>query len=482
MSSLFSFRDPSGRLFTAGGRLLRVVNDPAIPDAMALLNSNRARQCMDTGHLVKTRVLDSTEAADLLEGYEGSFPFSYTDVRMVLEHERVDFPSFPCEWPSEMLWAAGTLTLDLAEAFLHDGIGLKDATPSNVLFRGPAPIFVDILSFERRDPTDPIWLPYAQFVRTFLLPLLVDKYFGLPSYGLFFEHPDGVRPDDIYRLLGPFRKLVPPFLTLISLPVWFARKLDQEHTAIYERKLLNDTKKAMFVLQTLFKRLRRHLQRLAPAPGRSTDWSGYADSSSYSERDLLTKESFVEAMMTELAPGKVLDAGCNTGYFSTIVAKAGAKVVAIDCDPVVVGEVWRNASRDSLDILPLVINLARPTPALGWRNSESSSFLTRAHQSFDAVLMLALIHHLVVTERIPLAEIVELAALLTRDILLAEYVGPEDPMFRSLTRGRDRRHIDLTKEVFETTFRRHFEIVRAQQLADTGRWLYLMRKKATVGV
>jgi hypothetical protein len=89
---------------------------------------------------------------------------------------------------------------------------------------------------------------------------------------------------------------------------------------------------------------------------------------------------------------------------------------------------------------------------------------------------------LVVTERIPLAEIVELAALLTRDILLAEYVGPEDPMFRSLTRGRDRRHIDLTKEVFETTFRRHFEIVRAQQLADTGRWLYLMRKKATVGV
>ena len=481
MNNVLSFRDPSGRLFTAGRRVLRIVDGPAMPDAMALLNSNRAKQCMDRGHLVKTGVLDSTEAAGLLEGFEGALPFSGTGESMVLEHERVDFPSFPCEWSSEMLWAAGTLTLNLAEAFLHDGIGLKDATPSNVLFRGPAPIFVDILSFERRDPTDPIWLPYAQFVRTFLLPLLVDKYFGLPSYGLFFEHSDGVRPDEVYGLLGPVRKLVPPFLTLVSLPVWLSRRLNQRDTAIYQGKHLSDTKKARFILQTLFRRLRRHLQRLAPKSGRSTDWSSYADSSGYSERDLLTKKSFIEGMMTEFAPGRVLDAGCNTGYFSTIAARAGAKVVAIDYDPVVVGEVWRNASRDSLDILPLVVNLARPTPALGWRNSESPSFLTRAHHSFDAVLMLALIHHLVVTERIPLAEIVELAAQLTTDILLAEYVGPEDLMFRSLTRGRERRHLDLTKEFFEMTFRRHFEIVRTQQLTDTGRRLYLMRKRATVG-
>jgi len=246
---------------------------------------------MDSGHLVKTRVLDSTEAAGLLEGHEGALPPGDTNEGMVLEHERIEFPSYPCEWPAEMLWTAGMLTLAFAEAFLDDGIGLKDATPSNVLFRGPAPIFVDVLSFERRDPTDTVWLPYAQFVRTFLLPLLVDKYFGLPSHGLFFEHPDGVRPEDIYRLLGPFRKFVPPLLTLVSLPVWLSRRLNQRDTAIYQGKRLSDTKKTTFILQMLFKRLRRHLQRLAPDPGRSTDWSGYADSSGYSEHDLLTKKA-----------------------------------------------------------------------------------------------------------------------------------------------------------------------------------------------
>ena len=56
----------------------------------------------------------------------------------VWEHERIPFPSFPYEWPPEMLEAAGSLTLDLAEAALEEGFGLKDATPYNVLFRGAA--------------------------------------------------------------------------------------------------------------------------------------------------------------------------------------------------------------------------------------------------------------------------------------------------------------------------------------------------------
>jgi len=125
----------------------------------------------------------------------------------------------------------------------------------------------------------------------------------------------------------------------------------------------------------------------------------------------------------------------------------------------------------------LVVNLTRPTPGIGWRNQESASFLERAVGSFDAVLMLAVIHHMLVSERIPLDEIMHLAADLTRDTLIIEFVGNEDPMFRRLTRGRGELHENLTRDVFETAILRRFHMVRQQQLSKT-RELYWLRRRS----
>ena len=96
---------------------------------------------------------------------------------------------------------------------------------------------------------------------------------------------------------------------------------------------------------------------------------------------------------------------------------------------------------------------------------------------YAPVMMLGVIHHMLVSERIPLLEIMGLAAELTTDTLIIEFVAPDDPMFRRITRGRDHLFTTLTKEFFEETCRQHFEIVRCQQLDQTSRWLYLMKKK-----
>ncbi len=151
-----------------------------------------------------------------------------------------------------------------------------------------------------------------------------------------------------------------------------------------------------------------------------------------------------------------------------------------DYDAVVVGQVWRQASAEKLDILPLVVDLSRPTPSLGWRNSECASFLDRARGSFDTVFMLGVIHHLLVSERIPLSEILSLAAELTTDNLVIEFVAPDDEMFRRIARGRDYLFTTLTRKVFETASEEHFEIVRCERLDQTNRWLYHMKKKGTV--
>ncbi len=201
-------------------------------------------------------------------------------------------------------------------------------------------------------------------------------------------------------------------------------------------------------------------------------------SNGYSPEASSAKESLVRSVLAEVRPKRVLDVGCNTGYFSLLAARNGARVVAIDSDPAVVGATWRQALKEDLDILPLVVNMASPTPAFGWRNRESASFLERSSGAFDAVMMLAVVHHMLVTGQIPLYEIAELAAELTTDLLLIEFVAPQDPLFRRLTLGRDHLYAGLTAGAFETTFRRHFDIMRDLRLCNGTRSLYAMRKKA----
>ena len=125
-----------------------------------------------------------------------------------------------------------------------------------------------------------------------------------------------------------------------------------------------------------------------------------------------------------------------------------------------------------------MVDLCRPTPAVGWRNHESPSFLDRATDGFDMVMMLAVIHHMLITERVPLEEILELAGELTTDLLLIEFVEPDDPMFRRLVRGRDALYAHLTSSYFEEACRFRFHILPKLPIAQSSRTLYLLRRRA----
>jgi 2-polyprenyl-3-methyl-5-hydroxy-6-metoxy-1,4-benzoquinol methylase len=306
------------------------------------------------------------------------------------------------------------------------------------------------------------------------LPLLAYKYWGIRPADVFTKRRDGFEPTEVYRFCGPVQRFLPPFLTQVSLPTWLSRK--DSGKSIYRDHILKNPEQARFVLDSLFDRLRRALQRLGPRPSRGTVWLNYQSTCSYTQAGFRAKEEFVKTALIEFKPGRVLDVGANTGHFSELAARAGARVVAIDSDLGCVGALWRQAREQNLDILSLVVDLSRPSAAKGWRNREYSSFLERATGAFDAVLMLAVLHHLLVTERIPLDEVLDLVAELTTGLLIIEFVGPDDEMFQIIARGREHLHVDLTPSAFEAACRRRFEIVRAQQLADTGRRLYLLKK------
>ena len=466
-----SFRDPDGRLFSHQGRILRAVNAGGRASLDAFLTSPAIQQERAKGGAVSARVLAEPEAAAVLADPAARRTYDSCGAELLVEHGAIPFPSYPAEWPAEMLHAGGEHTIRLARELLQEGLGLKDATPYNILFRGPQPVFVDALSVERRDPRDPIWLPYAQFQRTFVLPLLAYRYFGILPAQVFTNQRDGMEAEELYRLASVLQRLRPPFLGAVSLPRW----LSHSPAGIYSERRV-EAAKARFILERRLAGAQRQLQRLTPS-GQTSDWAGYAQQHTYTEAQLRSKEETIQRVLRQSRPERVLDVGCNTGRFSLQAAAAGAAVVAIDLDAVSVGRVWHAAIGARANVLPLVVNLARPTPAMGWRNQETPSFLERARGGFDCVLMLAVLHHLLVTERIPLDEVLALAAELTRDLLVIEYVAPEDPMFRLITRGREHLHAGLNQQVFERSAAARFEQVERRPMEGAQRWLYVLKKR-----
>lgn len=465
VESPISFRDPGGRLWIENGRVFREVFPNSQATIRALLRSSLMREWVEAGRMVKSSVLIDEAPGSEKDGRQ-----------LVLEHETCWFPSYPYEWPAEMLAEAGRLTVELAMSLLPLGMGLKDATPYNVLFDGTNPVFIDVLSVESRAPGDDIWLAYGQFVRTFLLPLLMETQLGVWFAPLLRVQRDGLEPEQVARMAGWARGWNPTFFSLVRGPLWLEDWIGPGNGA---RRPVGgkDPETAQFVLQRLFAQLQRRLVRLEPAPSDSR-WSEYSrERSHYAPSDLDTRRHCVQEVLRTTSASAVLDIGSNTGEFSLLCAGTGAKVVAIDRDSASISRLWRAAHRERLNVLPLVVDWSRPSPALGWNNREHTSFLSRARGKFDLVLMLAVLHHLL-AEGIPLGAILDTAAEASTRDLLIEFVPPADPMFQSLLRGRNELHDSLTPALFESELGRRFLVLGCTPLEHSGRCLYHVRKHA----
>jgi SAM-dependent methyltransferase len=386
-----------------------------------------------------------------------------------------------------MLRAAAALTLEMADAAMRAGFVLKDATPYNVMFDGPKPIFLDVLSFRRRDPLESIWQPYAQFVRTFVYPLLACRYFGLRLNEILLAHRDGLEPERFLALCPAYRLLFPPFFSAVTLPVLLSRREHSSAADRYAVRHARDVEEAEFILRRLFARAKKLLGRESGARRKGANPQDaaaqypaqYLDGDcSYSATEFAQKERFMATAFQRWTPRNVLDVGCHSGRFSLLAARNGARVVAIDRDSDAVGALWQSASDANSEVLPLALDIARPPGPCGWQNGECAGFLDRARGKFDCVLMLALIHHLLVNERVPLAAIFQLASELTTRLAIVEYIDAGDPQFLRIARGREALHHQVTRENFEAAASPWFLILDAGDVSPTRR-IYILRRGET---
>jgi hypothetical protein len=453
-----TFRDPAGSVELRPDGAYRSIRAPFDAEILAFLALPLASELVAQGRLIASEVVSQVGDTDTL----------------VLRHPRVSFQSYPWEWPPALWLAAAELTLNLCSELIPHGWLLKDATPLNVLFQGSQPVFVDVPSIQRTDPHQPIWLAYGQFVRTFLLPMLAHSHLGWPLQ-VSLTRRDGYEPEEIYTALPWTSRLRQPALSAVTLPVLLANNKTLQSGDLASRSLKDPDLVKQVLLKTL-KSLSSHMRRITPSH-RASIWSNYAETAThYSDEDHTRKRAFVIAALAKARPVHLLDVGCNTGVYSMLAADAGAEVISIDTDLQAVDRLCANLKGTGKNILPLCVDLARPTPSVGWENRENASFLSRCAGHFDTVMMLAILHHLLLRSQIPMDRIAALCSSLTTAHLILEWVPPTDPKFHELLRGRDAIYESITESAFREAFAPYFTTLDETTLAN-GRTMFHLRKK-----
>jgi SAM-dependent methyltransferase len=215
--------------------------------------------------------------------------------------------------------------------------------------------------------------------------------------------------------------------------------------------------------------LRRLIKKLQLKQSRST-WSNYINEHSYSNRDIEDKKSFVRNITSSNKYDIVWDLGCNTGTFSKLAAENTEYVIAIDYDPLTINHLYLSLKNtSSTNILPLVGNLADPSPNIGWRNLERKPLQKRGKP--DLIMALALIHHLVIGANIPLDEAIHWFAELGGDLLI-EYIDKNDLMTQKLLANKDDHYSDYTQTNLERLLAQHFNRIDKKPLESGTRILY----------
>jgi SAM-dependent methyltransferase len=339
---------------------------------------------------------------------------------------------------------------------------------------GPQPILVDVLSFDRRDPASSIWLAYGQYVRTFLFPLLAKKLLHWPMEMTLFRR-DGYEPMELYGAMRWPQRMSRAALWPITLPALVDKRKAAENAASAPQTK-RDPEIALQIQKRMLAGLRKRTRSAVPKEAAS-EWAEYLGAlTHYTKEEAEQKRDWVKAVLEELRPEHVLDVGANTGEFSALAASCAAEVVALERDAEAAERIVNMSRTKKLAIQTIHADLSRPTPAVGWENRESSALLPRLEGKFEVVMMLAVIHHLLLLEQIPLAAIMALAERLTTRYLIVEWVPATDPMFVSLMRGRDDLYGSLSEGDLMTACEGRFRVVQRQGLSN-GRVLFLFERQ-----
>lgn len=455
-----SFRDPAGFMFERDGVLYRQVNDFGKESYEQLMASGLYDALVKRHWLIPHREADVAAARP-----EGSFK--------IIEPQRVAFVAYPYEWSFSQYQQAALLTLDVQLAAIEHGMILKDASAYNVQFHQGRPLLIDTLSFAPYEEGQ-VWEGYRQFCQHFLAPLLLMARRDIRLSQLMKVHIDGVPLDLASRLLDRRSWFRPGILMHLHLharaQARYAASDESSKQSSGKPRRLSKTGLVGIVsgLRSLIAGLRWN-----PA---GTEWGDYYQATNYSDDAFAAKGRLIGRFLESMEPARVWDLGGNTGVFSRVASDRGIETVCFDIDPAAVEINYRQVRQSGeKTLLPLVMDLTNPSPGLGWAGTERDAMHGRG--PVDCAMALALIHHLAISNNVPLERIADYFARLCENLII-EFVPKSDSQVRRLLSSRRDIFDSYHESGFEQAFSGHFEIVETAPVEGSERTLYWLRRRS----
>jgi hypothetical protein len=450
-----SFRDPSGSLFYRNGFLYRQVNTVYKDNYDFLNNSGLYKALLDDELLVSHEEVD-------IEGAEPDKAYK------ILKVELIPFISYPHEWCFSQLKDAALTTLKIQKTALNYTMTLKDSSAYNIQFRKCKPIFIDTLSFEKYNEGEP-WVAYRQFCQHFLAPLALMSYKDIRLNQLFRIFIDGI-PLDLASSLLPMRTHLR--FSLLSHIHIHAKSQDY-----FADKAVKKSGHKMSRLS--FLGLIDSLESIVKSmkwEAKGTEWSDYYQDTNYTSNGFEHKKQIVSEYLDKTKPNTVWDLGANVGIFSHIATDRGIQTLSFDIDPAAVEKNYlRCVSKNETTILPLLVDLTNPSPAIGWENEERMSLFERGPA--DTVFALALIHHLAISNNLPLNKIAKFFNSFCRSLII-EFIPKDDSQVKRLLTNREDIFPYYSEKNFEYEFKKYFKILDSERIKDSERTMYLMEKES----
>lgn len=450
-----SFRDPAGFLFRENDIIYRQINPVGLPDYHHLMRSGLYRQLVEDGLLVPHD--------EITQHKENS------QEPLIIRPVKIPFISYPYEWCFSQLQEAARLTLSIEKKALKRGMTLKDCSAFNIQFIDGKPILIDTLSFERYQPGRP-WDAYRQFCQHFIAPLALMAYVDVRLNLLFREYIDGIPLDLASRLLPKTSYLDFGLLIHIHLHARSQKRFSDKHSRMTVMRGGISLNQRLGLVESLDSVVRK-LKITIPSGG----WRDYESFHNYTPEAVKAKRTVVGEFLERINPTTVWDIGANTGVYSRLCCEKGALTIAIDMDPHAVEWNYRSMrAAEITNLLPLVIDITNPSPDLGWANDERKSLTARGPA--DAVLALALLHHLAIGNNLPFSMIAKFFQEIAHALII-EFIPKNDPQVTRLLQVRKDIFTDYNQESFEREFTDFFDLVDSKDIIDSFRKIYLFKNK-----
>jgi ribosomal protein L11 methylase PrmA len=449
-----SFRDPSGFLFFQNGSIYRQINASYKENYDHLMDSGLYKTLVDSGLLVSHEEIGLDHAR--------------TDsAYKIIKPELIPFISYPYEWCFSQLKDAALTTLKIHKTAFDFGMIIKDSTAYNIQFLKGKPVLIDTLSFEKYREGEP-WVAYRQFCQHFLAPLALMSYRDIRLNQLFRVFIDGVPLDLAGSLL--------PFSTRFKFSLLSHIHLQAKSQSHFADRAVDTSGRKMSALafKGLTDNLESAIKKLKWRP-QGTEWGDYYEDTNYSAEALEQKKRLIAEFLDKISPKMVWDLGANTGLFSRIAAERGIPTISFDIDPACIERNYLECrKKGETNILPLLLDLTNPSSGIGWEHEERMSFMERGPA--DTVFALALIHHLAISNNLPLDRIANFFSKICTSLII-EFVPKSDSQVQRLLATREDIFPDYTQPVFESTFSKYFKTQNSVKIAGSERTLYLMQRK-----